>query len=97
MSMHDAKSVSPPEAEGTTCLDEFPSSRQCDSTPAFQLKVILRREFDNLRSGCLHRTIPVDPYIMICDTCQLQSDQCQRLTPIVILQGITRQCRLAIP
>ena len=59
---HHVRSVSPPEAQGSTCLEEVPSSPQCGSTPAFQLKVILRREFHNLRSGCTHRIILEDAY-----------------------------------
>ena len=56
---HHVRSVSPPEAQGSTCLEEVPSSPQCGSTPAFQLKAILRHEFHNIRSVYTHRTILV--------------------------------------
>ena len=59
---HHVRSVSPPEAQGSTCLEEVPYSPQCGSTPAFQLKVILRHQLQNLRSGCTHRAILVDAY-----------------------------------
>ena len=97
---HHVRSVSPPEAQGSTCLEEVPSSPQCGSTPAFQLKVILKRDFHNHRSGCTHRTmimIPDMPGWMACRTCHLPSDDCERIIPIVIMRGITRQCRPAIP
>ena len=56
------RSVSALEAQGSTCLDEVPSSSQCGSTPALQFKVILRREFHSIRTGCTHRTILVCAY-----------------------------------
>ena len=56
------RSVSPPEAQGSTCLEEVPSYPQCGSTSAFQLKVILRHQLHNLRNGCKYRSILVDAY-----------------------------------
>ena len=54
------RSVSALGAKGTTCLAEVPSSSQCGSTPAFQFKMILGREFHSIRTGCRHRTILVN-------------------------------------
>ena len=48
--------------EGTICCGEVPHSPQCGTTPAFQLKCILRRERHNPRIGCKHRTINIDDY-----------------------------------
>ena len=70
-------------------------SPQCGTTPAFQLKCMLRREKHNLCSGYTYRTIHV--LGMICCTCKQECTQWTRLTRIVILRGIIRPCRLAIP
>ena len=59
---HHVRSVSPPEAQGSTCLEEVPSYPQCGSTSAFQLKVILRHQLHNLRNCCKYCTILVDAY-----------------------------------
>ena len=59
---HHVRSVSPPEAQGSTCLEKVPSYPQCDSSHAFQLKVILRHQLHNLRNGCKYRSILVDAY-----------------------------------
>ena len=50
---HHVRSVSPPEAQGSTCLEKVPSYPQCDSSHAFQLKVILKHELHSLRKRCL--------------------------------------------
>ena len=92
---HHVRSVSPPEAQGNTFLEEVPSYPQCGSTSAFQLKVILRHQLHNLRNCCKYCTILVDAYQ------NLQRMRAAILEvqgpPIVLLRSIARQTRLAIP
>ena len=70
--LHTGRPPFPPTPPCTQCvrtrstgrhfLEEVPSSSQCGSTPAFQFKTILRREFHSIRTGCTHRTSLVCAY-----------------------------------